>query len=574
MNSEFTAKKFPRRSETKRPSVAVLGLESVGKSSLLSALSGRFADSSALIGSTLHCQHYPDESWDWVDTPGLVTGSDAATVRDALDALESAESVLVVLRAYRAREELAAILPTLGSRKVAVILTFRDSLASLDQEKEQHLLASWKEKLGVPVMLLDSRSPDATELSHLRIAVKQSSRLQPIRPDKLPTFPKAQRKSWKVGLERAMRFVPLSLIMLFGPACFAVIQANALADRFYDSVGKLLAPLLSWLNELPAPLAAILGGDYGIVAMFPFLVLYALPTILIFTVLIGIYKSTGLIDHLSYSLHKWLKPFGLGGRDLVRVVMGFGCNVPAVAATRSCPTCSRGTCVSAISFGSACSYQLPSTLAVFAAAGFMWLGPVYLAILALTTLLYLRLTKPSALLQAQSKILLPTLSHLRSPDWRAVFREAIQSLRDFALMALPIFVGICIIAGLLQWSGVLHGFTHLLAPVMAVFNLPPEAALAIVLGSVRKDGIAIGLLNAERNLLKVPLDTPIQVLTAVYLAGVLLPCLVTLLAVAKEMRPSFALKMVGRQVCYAALFSLCIAWFGALLILSPLNPLH
>lgn len=40
-----------------------------------------------------------------------------------------------------------------------------------------------------------------------------------------------------------------------------------------------------------------------------------------------------------------------------------------------------------------------------------------------------------------------------------------------------------------------------------------------------------------------PLDTPVQALTAVYLAGVLLPCLVTVLTVAKEMRPSFAFKM-------------------------------
>ena len=565
MSSESSAKNFPLKSGISRPSVVVLGFESVGKSSLLSALTGRFADSSVLMGTTLHCKHYPDDYWDWVDTPGLVTGSDAATVQDTLDALESTESVLVVLRAYRAREELTAILPLLGSRKVTIILTFRDSLAPINTEAEQNLLATWKEKLGVPVMLLDSRSPDAMELANVRTAAKQANLLQPISPDELPIFPKAEKRSWNLALERAIAFVPLSLLMLFGPACLAVIQANALADRFYDSIGTLLAPLINWFNELPAPLAATLGGDYGVVAMFPFLVLYALPTILIFTVLIAIYKSTGLIDHLSYSLHRWLKPFGLSGRELVRVVMGFGCNVPAVAATRSCPSCSRGTCVSAISFGSACSYQLPATLAVFAAAGFMWLGPIYLAVLAITTLLYLRLTIPPELRLAQSKVLLPTLGNLSPPNWGAVFREAIQSLRDFTFMAFPIFIGICVVAGLLQWSGTLDWFTRLLAPVMAFFNLPPEASLAIVLGSVRKDGIAIGLLNGDGSLLKVPLDTPVQVLTAVYLAGVLLPCLVTLLAVAKEMRTSFALKMVGRQACYAALFSLCIAWLGALL---------
>lgn len=568
MSSDSTTKAFVSPPPAvNHPSVVVLGLESVGKSSLLSALTGRFADSSVLAGTTLHCESYPDESWNWIDTPGLVTASDAATVQDTLDAAASAECVLVVLRAYRARQELASLLPMLKSQKVAIVLTFRDQLASMKTEARQSLLDTWQQKLGVPIMLLDSRSPDAIELASVRVAVTQANLLKSVNPDALPLFPKDEKQPWSLVMERVMGFMPLSLLLLFGPALIAVTQANAFADRFYDSVGTLLGPVVGWLNDtLPAPLAAMLGGDYGVVTMFPFLLLYALPTILIFSVLIAIYKSSGLIDRLSYSLHSWLKPFGLGGRDLVRVVMGLGCNVPAVHATRSCPSCSRGTCVSAISFGSACSYQLPSTMAVFAAAGYAWLGPVYLAVLAFTTLVYLRLTTPPQLRQAQNKMLLPALGNLRSPDWGGVFRETIQSLRDFAVMALPIFIGICIIAGLLQWSGVLDWSTQLLAPIMAAFNLPPEAALAVVLGSVRKDGMAIGLLNADWDALKVPLDTPVQVLTAVYLAGVLLPCLVTVLAVAKEMQTRFAIKMVVRQAFFAALFSLCIAWFGALLI--------
>lgn len=549
-----------------RPSVVVLGLESVGKSSLLSSLTGRFAESSALAGTTFRCERYSDKAWDWVDTPGIVTGSDAATVHDALGALETAETVLIMLRAYRASEELSVLLPMLGNRKVAVVLSFRDRLKSSDSELHERLLANWREKLGVPVELLDSRSPEATDLAKVRAAVMQAKPLTPISPTALPAFTKAKPRSWSETLERVVGFAPLSLLLLFGPAWIAVTQANALADRFYDSVGVLIGPLLSWLNALPPPLAAVLAGDYGVVAMFPFLLLYALPTILIFTVLIAIYKSTGLIDRLSYGLHPWLKPFGLGGRDLVRVVMGFGCNVPAVVATRSCSSCSRGTCVSAISFGSACSYQLPATLAVFAAAGLVWMGPIYLAVLAVTTLVYLRLTTPKLLRHAQNKMLLPALGNLRRPDWRSVLRESLQSLRDFAVMALPIFIGICVVAGLLQWSGLLAWMTRLLAPVMALFNLPPEAALAVVLGSVRKDGLAIGLLDGGWNSLKVPMHAPLQILTAVYLAGVLLPCLVTLLTVAKEMRPGFALKMVGRQAAFAVLFSLGIAWGGAALI--------
>lgn len=559
-----------KSSSDKLEVVVVAGLESVGKSSLLSALTGRVAESAAMTGTTLYCEHYKDASWEWVDTPGLVTGSDALALKEALPSIESTETVLLVLRAHRAAEELTSLLPILNSKKVAVALTFRDRLAFENDKEKQKAIASWNDKLGVPVTLLDGRSPDARELADVRTSVMQAKPMNPISRDKLPAFKEKQRWSGEQTLEKVLGYAPLGIILLFVPAWISVTQANALANHLYDSIESLMGPLLSWFNTLPEPLAATMGGDYGVFAMFPFLLLYALPTILIFTGLIAIYKSTGLVDRLSYGVHRWLKPFGIGGRDLVRVVMGFGCNVPAVVATRSCSGCSRGACVSAICFGSACSYQLPATLAVFAAAGFAWLAAWYLAILAITSLVYLRLTTPTGLRHARNEMLLPELGHLQLPDWQAVARDIIQTIREFLVIALPIFVGICIVAGLLQWSGVLNSLTRLSAPVMAIFNLPAESALAVVLGSVRKDGLAIGLLNGDMDSLKVPLDTSVHVLTAVYLAGVLLPCLVTVLTVAKEMGTQFAMKMVGRQAGFAAAFAVCIAWIGTL-IFSIIN---
>ncbi len=125
------------------------------------------------------------------------------------------------------------------------------------------------------------------------------------------------------AIERGLGFSPLSLFLLFGPALLAVTQANAIADRFYAPISSMLNPLLAWIGKLPMPIAFTFGGDYGVFAMLPFLLLYALPTILIFTCLITIYKSTGLIDRLSFGLNPLLKPFGLEGHDLVRIIMGF-----------------------------------------------------------------------------------------------------------------------------------------------------------------------------------------------------------------------------------------------------------
>ena len=99
---------------------------------------------------------------------------------------------------------------------------------------------------------------------------------------------------------------------------------------------------------------------------------------------------------------------------------------------------------------------------------------------------------------------------------------------------------------------------------MAVFRLPPEAALAVILASVRKDGI---LLLAEPGV-AASLGA-VQLLTAVYLASALLPCLVTCLTIARERSRAFTLRLVGRQVVAATGFSALLAWGGADRIRTP-----
>jgi len=366
-------------------------------------------------------------------------------------------------------------------------------------------------------------------------------------------------------LEKLIAQPLIALIFLLLPAGIAVTQANCLANWLFDPIATLISPLKTLMERGPNLFAALFAGDYGLVSMFPFLMLYAVPSIVAFSVIIAIYRSTGLIDRVSVALHPWLRPFGVGGRDLVRVVMGFGCNVPAVVASRACSSCSRGACISAISFGSACSYQLPATLAVFAAAGMVRLGVVYIAVLGVTTLIYLRFTTPKSLRLAKGAQLSSEFVPLRAPSWQGVLQEVLGNLQQFVVMAVPVFVGICFTAATLAYFGIFEWFANVLSPLMALFRLPGEAAVAVVLGSIRKDGLAVGLLDSNWGTLKVALETPAQVLTAVYLAGVLLPCLVTLFTIAKEMHWFFAVKLCLRQILWASGFSMVIAWVGAML---------
>jgi Fe2+ transport system protein B len=95
---------------------------------------------------------------------------------------------------------------------------------------------------------------------------------------------------------------------------------------------------------------------------------------------------------------------------------------------------------------------------------------------------------------------------------------------------------------------------------MGAFNLPAEASLPVILASIRKDGL---LLFAQADTVSVL--TPLQILTGVYLAGVLLPCLVTVLTIAREQSLRFAFKLIAQQAIAAIGFSALLAWGGILI---------
>ncbi|WP_049926727.1 nucleoside recognition domain-containing protein [Halopiger goleimassiliensis] len=564
-----------------RNRVVLIGKESVGKSALAAGLTGTAPTDENVGGSTVSSEVYRDDDLEVVDTPGITLEVDTETTREALSALEVTDEVVLVVPATDIDRDLADLLPLVQGRTGAVVVTYWDKVEETSHAHEA--LAALEADLGVPVVPVDARTltPVAADGGTPTSGGGSAAPADPSAGGQsLPVdaravrdaigesgeFPggTATRVGWEIEppetiLERPYAGPLVSALVLHAPAIVAVWFANAVAGELDPLVGAALEPAVSWAAGLPGPLAAVLGGDYGLLAMGPFLFVWALPTMLVFAAFMGAYKASGLVTRVTTALHPLMRRVGLTGRDLVRVVMGFGCNVPAVTSTRSCSDCTRCTTISAISFGAACSYQFPATLAVFAAVGMPWLVGPYIAVLVASTLVYVRLIAPPEARTATLAV--DRRTFLEWPRPRAVWREARGSLESFLTTALPVFAGICVVGALLEYVGALERLGGVLEPTMAVFSLPAEAALPVVLASIRKDGIA--LLTADSA--GIDALSPLEVLVAVYLAGVLLPCLVTAITVAREVSWRFVVQMLARQALAAIGFALGLAWVGSAL---------
>ncbi|WP_299292165.1 FeoB small GTPase domain-containing protein [Nitrosopumilus sp.] len=525
---------------------AVIGKEGVGKSQLISSLTGKYAESSNLKGSTVSRESYNKDEYTFIDTPGIVFDSDSETTKIAISSMQGNDTILLVARATNIDDDLEYFLPLIKNKKGVIIATNWDRVNSKNAATK---LENLEQDLKVPIIPVDAR----------RITESQKSKIF----DALENPRTFSNKTFHTGisikpkptvLEKEHMGILIGLALLLSPSILSVIGANYFADFVHPIISNLLTVPIEYLNTLPSPLRDILAGDYGFVSMGPFLFVWAAPVVVIYAVLLGIYKATGLLDRTSLAIHPLVKRIGVSGRDVTRIVMGFGCNVPAVISSRSCSSCSRGSTVSAISFGSACSYQFGSSIAVFAAAGMPWLVTPFLLYLTGTTILYTRLVSRK---ENRLKLNMPVIEgqvFFERPSFSSIWRESKSNISQFFKMALPIFFAITFVASIIDWIGIIDYFANEIGFLMQFFNLPEDSALAIIFGSIRKDGL---LLLAEPSL--VNSLSAIQILTAVYLAGTLLPCIVTFLTVIREMSWIFALKMIGKQVVAVTAFTLLLA---------------
>jgi ferrous iron transport protein B len=546
----------PAPDATAATAVALIGAESSGKSTLVAALANAASRPQNVPGSTLAVERYRGRDRTWLDTPGVLHGGDTATTRATIDLLarDGDLHVLLVLRATHLDDELATLLPLVAGRRGAVAVTGWDRVD--DTVAARRALASVAAATGVTFTPLDARHP-GTAPADLRATLAS--------PGTFTSGPVLARVGWRVEppptvLERRIVGPLVGLALLLGPAVGAVALALAIAGRVDPLVSSLTDRLDDRAVGLPWPVTDVVAGDYGLLTMGPLLVVWALPTIVLLALLLGVLKASGLLDRLTTATHPLVRPFGLTGRDLVRVVAGHGCNVPAVTATRSCSSCTQDPTIGAIAFGSACSYQLAATLAVLAAAQRPGLVVPYLAILLLGGLVHARLLTPRAQRVGGGHLDLHLLSgrtFLVRPRARDVWREARTTLHHAGAQALPVFVLITVLASLLATSGVLEGAARVVGPLLAPLGLPAEVALPIVLASVRKDG---ALLLSEPSTLAA-LDGA-QLLASLVLAGALVPCLVTSLTVARERGWRITARLLSRQAVGALLLAAAVAWLG------------
>ncbi len=308
--------------------------------------------------------------------------------------------------------------------------------------------------------------------------------------------------------------IPIFLAVMYTMFLFAINIGGAFQSFFDIASEAIFVDGTAWvLHQLHAPLwlVALLanGAGKGINTTVTFI-----PVIATMFFFLAALESSGYMARAAFVVDKLMRLLGLPGKSFVPMIVGFGCNVPAIMAARTLDNNRDRLLTILMSPFMSCSARL-AIYAVFVAAFFPSGGQnvvfsLYLLgiLMAVFTGLLLRKTH----LKGSASPLILELPTYHRPTWRSLYKQMKIRLMFFIKRAGRLIIPICVLLGGLNalsidgqiingdasGQSILSWFGQSLTPLFAPMGLKPEnwpATVGLLSGTLAKE-VVVGTLNA------------------------------------------------------------------------------
>lgn len=348
----------------------------------------------------------------------------------------------------------------------------------------------------------------------------------------------------------------------------------------FGLVGKWLSDLLNlgigafmnWVDQL-LTLAHVNGVVHSLVIDGIFAgvgsVLGFLPTIVTLFFFLSLLEDSGYMARIAFVMDKLLRKIGLSGRSFVPMIIGFGCSVPAIMATRTLPSERDRKMTVLLTPFMSCSAKMP-IYAFFAAAFFPGKGALVMTILYFTGILVgiaFAWILDHTTFRGEPVPFVMELPNYRFPSAKSVGRLIWDKAKDFLTRAFTIIFLATIIIWFLQSfdthlnivtdskESILALIGSLIAPIFAPLGFGSwKVSTALITGFMAKESVVSTLTVLSA----IDLLTPFT--AAVFLVFTLLytPCVAAIASVKRELG--------GKWAVGVAITQCVIAWIVALIV--------
>ncbi|MBF0298084.1 MAG: ferrous iron transport protein B [Oligoflexia bacterium] len=274
----------------------------------------------------------------------------------------------------------------------------------------------------------------------------------------------------------------------------------------------------------------LIGLIQGIEAGAGIVLPYLFPLLL----LLGIFEDTGLLPRIAFMVDGLLHRFGLHGKAIIPMILGYGCSVPAIMATRNLES-SRDRFIARLTVPFiSCSAR---TVVILGLAG-KYLGPwwaasIYFGNVLISLLVSLFLTR--IMKDVSSYGIIMEVPPLRAPHLSIALKKVWIRLREFLALGWPVVIVSSVLLSILSLYEIDGRINTLLSPLTVnILQLPVAVGMTMFLGIFRKElalimlAAALGTSNISSVMSKEQIFV-FTVFTVLYI-----PCIASLAVLWKE----------------------------------------
>jgi ferrous iron transport protein B len=251
-----------------------------------------------------------------------------------------------------------------------------------------------------------------------------------------------------------------------------------------------------------------------------------LPYVVSFYFILSLLEDIGYLPRLAILLDNLLHRLGLHGFAVIPVLLGFGCNVPGILATRTLESKrERFIAATLISIGVPCVPLQAMIFGLLGKFGGFYVAGVYAMLFFLIAALGVMLNR---LLAGYSPEFLLEIPPYRFPPIPTLVKKLYFRIKAFLIEAVPVVMMGVLFVNMLIYLKLFDVVTSISAPIIhGLFGLPKESVVALVIGFIRKD-VAVGML--------MPLGlSATQLFIAATLLAISFPCIATFVVIWKEL---------------------------------------
>ncbi len=375
----------------------------------------------------------------------------------------------------------------------------------------------------------------------------------------------AAKPTWRdrldqIATHKVWGYVALVLIMgLFFQGIFRLGQYG---ESFFLSYLEMALKLAQdWLGK--DSLGYHLLGEGLFMGIFGGVAI-VLPYLLPFLVGLAVLEDTGYLPRVAFLMDNLMHRLGLHGKSIIPFILGYGCSVPAVMATRIMESPRDRFVVALLAILIPCSAR---SVLIFALVAYA-IGPMYaLGVYFFNLVVIALLGRISTwILPEISPGLLMEIPEYRRPTWKNVFLKSWRSLKDFIVVAWPILIVGSVVLSLLQFYGLDTSLNDALKPLTSLLGLPAAVGTTLIFGIMRKE-LSLVMLNEALGTTQLQtVLTQTQLLTFTIFVLFYIPCASTIAALSREIGWRGAAAAVVASLSLALALGLLTRMFGTLFL--------